>query len=273
MLISSTTIKWISVAVFILASLTSAFVLFQLPEWLSQYSAKLDLATINEVSPILQRVYLTVGFNILSGLIVVALFVSNRNQYEKEIREFKVSEQDTITTEKETGKEYGEEIYLGDPEEILSTEAETKEVFTKALSQVCNALEASQGAVFQVVNNKEYNSIDLLSSYAYHIPEGDQISFRFGEGIAGQVAKEGKIANIDAVPEGYIQIFSGLGQSTPKHLLVLPIKEEKAVVGVVEISSFKPFQENQELALENYFGKLALKLSNNDNVRIEEAKQ
>jgi putative methionine-R-sulfoxide reductase with GAF domain len=265
--------KWISVTIFILASLASAYVLFQLPEWLSQYSARLDLATVNEVSPVLQRVHLTIGINLLAGLALIALLASNRNQYEREIREYKFSNQDLETTEKEAGKEYGGEIYLGDPEEILAAEIETKEVFSKALSQVCNVLEASQGAVFQVVENKEYNSINLLSSYAYHIPEGEQISFRFGEGIAGQVAKEGKVANIDTVPEGYIKIFSGLGQSTPKHLLVLPITEEEDVVGVVEISSFKPFQENQIQALKNYFSKLALKLSNNDNVRLKEAKQ
>jgi len=270
---SFTTIKWILVAIFILASLASAYVLFQLPEWLSQYSAKLDLASLNEVSPVLQKVYLTIGVNILAGIALVALLVNNQNQYEKEIREYKVSAPNSEKAEKEAGKEYSGEIYLGDPEELLVAEIETKEVFTKALSQVCNALEASQGAVFQVVENEEYNSINLLSSYAYPIPEGEKISFRFGEGIAGQVAKEGKVANIDAVPEGYIQIFSGLGQSTPKHLLVLPIKEEDDVVGVAEISSFKPFQENQARALESYFGKLALKLSNNDNVRLEEAKQ
>lgn len=270
---SFTTLKWILIAMFILASLASAYVLLQLPEWLPQYSVKLDLAIVNEVSPVLQKVYLTVGVNIFLGLALIALFLTNRNQYEHQVSEYQVSNQDTSKTEMETGKQYDGEIYLGNPEEILAKESETKEIFTQALSQICNALEASQGAVFQVAVHEEYSSVELLSSYAYHIPEGEQVSFRFGEGVAGQVAKEGKMVCIDTVPEGYIQIFSGLGQSTPKHLLVLPIKEGEMVLGVAEISSFKPFQENQTRALENFFGKLALKLSNNDNVRLEEAKQ
>ena len=120
---------------------------------------------------------------------------------------------------------------------------------------------------YTVITDRYY-----FSSYAYHVPEGEKISFRFGEGLAGQVAKEGKMINIDAVPEGYIRILSGLGSASPRHLIIIPLKEADQVRGVVEIASFHSFSSQTEIELQQTFDKLALKLINDDNVSLENAK-
>lgn len=266
-------LKLISISVFVFASLGLAYVLFQLPNWLPNYSTAIDLSSVQDLMPLFQQVYILVGVTVAAGLLAITLLLNFQNQAVQKIEEYQVKEQDRINTEASKKEESRSEIVLGDAEDIIQADSDCKAAFNRALTQVCKAIEASQGAVFQVVEEKDYKAIELLSSYAYHIPDGEKITFRFGEGIAGQVAKEGKVVNLDTVPEGYIQIFSGLGKATPSHLLILPIKEEERVVGVAEISSFKPFDDNQIVALENYFGKLALKLSNSDNVRLEEAKQ
>jgi hypothetical protein len=38
-----------------------------------------------------------------------------------------------------------------------------------------------------------------------------------------------------------MEIFSGLGNASPTHLLVTPIKKNDKILGVAEISSFKVF--------------------------------
>lgn len=161
---------------------------------------------------------------------------------------------------------------IGNAESLIKLDCDDSEIFNKALSEVCKKLEACQAAAFRVTEEESCQAIELFASFAYHIPEGERVIFRFGEGVAGQVAKEGKTANINGVPEGYIKIISGLGKATPTHLLLIPIKSGKQVVGVVEIASFVPFDDQKVEMLELYFDKLALKVPLNDNVRLEEAK-
>jgi putative methionine-R-sulfoxide reductase with GAF domain len=114
--------------------------------------------------------------------------------------------------------------------------------------------------------------IELFASFAYHVPEGEIVTFKFGEGLAGQVAKEGKLVNLQSVPEGYIQILSGLGSSSPTNLIIIPVRSEGEIIGVVEIASFKEFSQQHEVLLQSTFDKLSLKLVNNDNVSLKAPK-
>ncbi|MEK3877892.1 CHASE3 domain-containing protein [Paenibacillus sp. FSL M7-0420] len=68
----------------------------------------------------------------------------------------------------------------------------------------------------------------------------EQERILYGEGLIGQCAKEGHTLNIAPLPENYIHIRSGLGASSPQHLLLLPVSFLGEVVAVVEIASFAP---------------------------------
>ena len=266
--------KWATIAAFSVAAGVTTYLLFLLPTSMTQYSSVLDLTVVEQLNPLFYQIYISVGITILLGFATIVIMVNSQSQQVSQIAEFQVSDQRASDSDLEgvVKDNHSDDFYLGESEEILSSEEDTEAVFNRALSQICGVLEASQGAVYQVLEEEENQIIELLASYAYHLPEGDKVTFRWGEGLVGQSAKEGKVLNIDTVPEGYIQIFSGLGKATPKHLLVMPIKEEATVIGMLELSSFKPFEQNQIIALESYFGKLALKLSNNDNVSLQAAK-
>ncbi|WKN44315.1 GAF domain-containing protein [Tunicatimonas pelagia] len=268
------TTKWATIAAFCIAAGVTTYLLFQLPDSMPQYSSALDLIAVKQLSPLLNQIYISVGVTILLGFVAITIMVNAPSQQVNQIAEFKVSSQDLADADTETtsSNRSSNDLHLGEPEDILASEGDTEAVFNRALSQVCGALEASQGAVYQILEEEDNKTIELFASYAYHLPEGDKVVFRWGEGLVGQSAKEGKVLNINTVPEGYIQIFSGLGKATPKHLLIVPIKEADVVVGMLELSSFKPFEEGQVMVLENYFEKLALKLSNNDNVSLQAAK-
>jgi len=107
-------------------------------------------------------------------------------------------------------------------------------------------IEASQGLIYEVKKEKNNRYIELFASFAYSLPESETVKYQFGEGLAGQVAKEKKKINIDDVPEGYITIISGLGASSPNHLAILPILDKDEVVFVVEIASFNELSESDE---------------------------
>jgi CheY-like chemotaxis protein len=60
-------------------------------------------------------------------------------------------------------------------------------------------------------------------------------SFAGTQSIVGQAAFSNRMIQLNDIPDNYIKIQSGLGNSTPKHLVVLPISNNGNVNGVLEL--------------------------------------
>jgi putative methionine-R-sulfoxide reductase with GAF domain len=133
--------------------------------------------------------------------------------------------------------------------------------FEKALSIACKELEASQAAVYIATTRDDKRVIQLVSGYALSLPESQTLVYEFGEGLAGQVAKEGTCINISNVPQGYITVLSGLGSASPNALVIVPVQFEGKVVGVLEVASFQKFSAGDENYLQALAGLLAERLS------------
>ena len=69
-----------------------------------------------------------------------------------------------------------------------------------------------------------------------------------GEGLIGQAALDKRIFLIDKLPEEHFKVTTGLGDSSPRNLLVAPILVEGRVEAVVEFAAFQPFM-SQHLTL------------------------
>ncbi|MGW0366184.1 response regulator [Streptomyces sp. NPDC002990] len=64
--------------------------------------------------------------------------------------------------------------------------------------------------------------------------------YRLGESLVGQAARSRRTISSDDVPAGYI-ISSGLGETAPGSLIILPVIVEDQVLGVIELASFTAF--------------------------------
>ena len=64
-----------------------------------------------------------------------------------------------------------------------------------------------------------------------------------GEGLAGQAWQEGDTVYLTEVPQNYVRIVSGLGDANPTAVLIVPLKVNDQIFGVVEIASFGEFQD------------------------------
>lgn len=120
------------------------------------------------------------------------------------------------------------------------------------LSKVAPLTEAAH-AVFYMKDDNSHDSKSiyrLLASYAYKERKHLATSFQLGEGLVGQAAFEKSPIILTDVPADYIRVTSGLGELPPLTVYVLPVCFEKDVNAVVEIASFKAFNEDQQMLLE-----------------------
>lgn len=108
----------------------------------------------------------------------------------------------------------------------------------KTLWSFCNELNLSQGLLYKTNNASE--GVYLLSATYAFIGDLESIkSFESGIGINGQVAKSGNPICVKDIPSDYLKIVSGLGESHPTMLMIIPIKNtQNQTVGIVEASSF-----------------------------------
>jgi putative methionine-R-sulfoxide reductase with GAF domain len=113
----------------------------------------------------------------------------------------------------------------------------------KVLQNIAKEMDIVQGLVF-VLNDAD-QLFHISGQYAYYSEEQPH-SFPLGETLSGQVAKNRKLLNLKEIPDNYIAIISGLGKSSPQHLVIAPIVCNGKSIGIIELASFKPFGENEE---------------------------
>ena len=108
-------------------------------------------------------------------------------------------------------------------------------------------LKANQGGIF-IVEGEEDNDTHLMlkSHYAYERKKFYERRVEIGQGIIGQAYLEkGKVYLTD-LPLNYIRITSGLGEATPKSLLVIPLIYNGQVVGILELASFRKLENFEQ---------------------------
>lgn len=119
--------------------------------------------------------------------------------------------------------------------ELLQGEKTVTELGNQILTALAEILDIQIASIF-FNNNKE---LILTSSYSYNVRKSNSNKFKFGEGLVGQAALEQKTLIYTDVPDDYISIKSGLGEITPRVILVIPLVYQKEVVAVVELGSTK----------------------------------
>jgi signal transduction histidine kinase/DNA-binding response OmpR family regulator/CHASE3 domain sensor protein len=101
------------------------------------------------------------------------------------------------------------------------------------LSRLCPALEAGYGLAYRW--NEEAAVLEWCAAYGLPDEAAKRRRFRLGEGLVGQSMVERRVLRISPVPEGYLQIVSGLGAAAPGCVLFAPMTARGETVAVLEI--------------------------------------
>lgn len=113
------------------------------------------------------------------------------------------------------------------------------------ISELVKYTKSNQGGLFVIVENEEGYYLELKGCYAYERKKYQQKRIDYGEGLVGAVWREEETKLIEDIPEDYIFISSGLGKAKPKCLLIVPIKSEDEIVGVIELVSFTNYEKHE----------------------------
>ncbi len=131
--------------------------------------------------------------------------------------------------------------------EILRSNKESKEIFDTATSSIIKYIGANQGGLYIVEKdeeNEENTVIKLASCYAFSRKKYLEQEYTPGQGLLGQVYLEEEYLLMTDIPQEYVTITSGLGDANPKALIIIPLMINEEVEGLLEIASFKAFEEH-----------------------------
>lgn len=106
-------------------------------------------------------------------------------------------------------------------------------------------LKANQGGFFVKQEKRGKPVFNMEAAFAYDRKRYQNKTFELSEGLIGTCAAEKDTIHLTEIPADYIEITSGLGGSNPNNLLLVPLKIEEDVLGVIEIASFNKFQKHE----------------------------
>lgn len=127
-------------------------------------------------------------------------------------------------------------------EQILSAK-DLPELSTIIIGFITKYVKAQTG-LFYIMDEKD-KTLKLNGSYAFQNRKDISNEYAIGEGIVGQAALEKTTINLTNVPSDYIRISSGLGDTAPDNILLVPIIYNNRVNGIIELGKLGEFSELQ----------------------------
>ncbi|MCC5921871.1 MAG: PAS domain-containing protein, partial [Cyclobacteriaceae bacterium] len=126
-------------------------------------------------------------------------------------------------------------------------ELSLKQLSELLISDLVRYLEADQGAIYLFHENDEstdFPYLQMVSCYAHDRKKKPfENKIRVGEGLVGQSIQERDTLFLSEIPEDYSYLFSGLGGSKPRFVVVVPVIYNDKILGVIEIGAFNEIND------------------------------
>ncbi len=122
----------------------------------------------------------------------------------------------------------------------LRGELESKEVGERSIGFLARYLSAPAAALYITANSGRH---ELIAQYAV---SDAPTSFHPEEGLVGQAALQKEILIVSDPPSNYLRVRSGLGESSPTTIVLLPIVHTDRITGVIELAFFSAVTDAQK---------------------------
>lgn len=116
------------------------------------------------------------------------------------------------------------------------------------IKNLVHYLNANQGGIFikdDKIDEGDKDVFLLDAAFAFDRRKFLKKEIELGDGLVGTCAIEKQTIYLTDIPEDYIEITSGLGGSNPKSILIVPLRLEEDVYGILEIASFNTIEPHE----------------------------
>jgi signal transduction histidine kinase/CheY-like chemotaxis protein/methyl-accepting chemotaxis protein len=132
----------------------------------------------------------------------------------------------------------------------------------KIISFLTTYVRAQVGLFYLLKDNQSQPYLQVIASYAYTANEQIPDHFLLGEGLVGQAALEQKTIFRTHHPDEYTHIIqSGLSQTVPRYVILIPFLYENQVKGVIEMGSAKALTVARQTFLEQAMSNIGIAIN------------
>ena len=243
-------IPWLVMLLFAAGAMATLYLLFGLPNDLAIQAGVLSSGEMERAQPfvfrvqVLMAVTLAAGF---AGLLILSRQTRVQEVYVERMRQKEQKEEADRQAAEETHKT---EAWIDD---LLVKETDREDLPKLVFERLCKKSAAVAGAFY----TRDKNEYSLAHHYALALGESQKFAYENGEGLVGQAAKSRKKMGVTDIPENSMRVVSGLGESQPKHLIILPLVVDKQTIAVSEIGTFEKPDKGMIASLEEAHIQLA----------------
>ena len=114
--------------------------------------------------------------------------------------------------------------------------------------------------------------LKLTNTYAYSKSEVEDVRFKIGEGLVGEVALNNTLVLVKSIPKDYLKVKSSLGEGVATALVLVPFSFHGELRGVIELAYFQEVSEELLEFLQSITESLAVAYENvASRVKLHEA--
>ncbi len=134
---------------------------------------------------------------------------------------------------------------------LRNNDEDNENFYYSIISNLVKYVGAKQGGLFLINDDDEQDKyIELVGMYAYERRKYTNKRIEIGETLVGQCVLEGESIYMTDIPQDYIRVTSGLGDANPTSLILVPLRFNEQVYGVIELAAFTEFDDYKKQFIE-----------------------
>jgi PAS domain S-box-containing protein len=156
--------------------------------------------------------------------------------------------------------------------DIMRRHDDYRELAIILISELVKYTKSNQGGMFILNQDDEKDPyLELIACYAFERKKYLQKRVETGTGLVGQCFMERRTIFLKEVPQDYVSITSGLGGANPSSLLIVPLRVNDQIEGVLEIASFKEYKDH-EIGFVEQVGEIIASTISNERINYKTRK-
>ncbi len=137
-----------------------------------------------------------------------------------------------------------------------------EELAMKTIIELVEYTKSQIAGLYIVKTDKEnLKYLDLIASFAFNEKRILKNKFNFGESLIGACAIEKNTFYFENIDKEYVTIVSGMGETKPDNLLIIPILLGEEIFGVLEMASLNKYTKEDISFIETVGQDIAASIS------------